>query len=148
MYIRLTTWLATAALYLGFSIVMGILIRKGWARSRSDWDVALMLLHGFGLFLPTSILVMGSTGSPLALRLLVTLSGVLLLGLAAKQPDWLPSALCQIHFLYRYFAAAMLLACLWGFSLALTAHAISALIIGICAIVAGTASLSAPRRAA
>lgn len=148
MYVQLTTWLAIAALYLGFSMVMGILVRRSRTRSGSDWGYALMLLHGFGLYLPASILVIGSTGSPLVLRIFVTLSGFLLLGLAVEQPDWLPTALFQTGFLYRYFAGSMLLACLWGFASALTTHAVSALIIGMCAIVAGAASLTAPGRAA
>jgi hypothetical protein len=147
IYIRLSTWLAMATLYLGFSMVMGYLIRRARTHPGSFWAVALVGLHAGALYVPGSILVLGTTNSPLALRLSVMLTGFILLALAAEQPAWLPPSLLRTSFLYRYFAVSMLFACVWGLSIAVTSGAFPALIIAMCAAAAGTASLTAPGRA-
>lgn len=148
MYVQLSTWLGIAALYLGFCMVMGFLVRSVRTRSDAIWPIALAVLHALGLFLPGTALVLGATNSSISLRLSVMLCGFALLVLAMEQPTWLPPTLFKASFLYRYFAAAMLFACAWGLSIALTSQALPALVIAVCAAGAGTASLTAPTRTA
>lgn len=147
IYVRLSTWLAMATLYLGFSMVLGYLIRRARTRPGSFWPIVMAVLHAGALYVPGSILVLGTTNSPLGLRLSVMLTGFILLALAAEQPAWLPASLLRTSFLYRYFAVSMLFACAWGLSIAVTSGTFPALVIAMCAAAAGTASLVAPGRA-
>lgn len=132
--------LGAASLYVGFSGVLGVLLRAvGHHRSRPT------LLLGMGyvvlLFLPATVFVLFRSGWPplLRLTLLLVSAAVILLGLL--QPVWTPTQVWRPTFGRRYFAAAMALSAMWGLSLGLSSGTLFPVLVGLSSIAAGAAAL-------
>ncbi len=132
--------LGAASLYLGFSGVLGILIRYvNQHRSK----LAILLGTGYVclLFLPATAFVVQRSGWPLFLRLTLLLLAALVAALGLLQPVWAPRELWRPVFGRRYFAAAMALSALWGFSLGISTSTLFPQLVGASALVAGLAAL-------
>jgi hypothetical protein len=133
--------LGAASLYLGFSGVMGLLIRYA-NQHRTPWA----WLFGAGyvslLFLPATAFVVQRSGWPALLRLGVFLLSIAVALLAVLQPVWAPRQLWRPKFGRRYFAAAMTLSAVWGLSLGISTSAIFPMLVGASAIAAAAAALT------
>lgn len=137
--LALTLSAGVAATYLGFAGVLGVLLR----RAQSWW---LPAAHGGLIVLPATVLVLRFEPWPFWFSLLLFAAGALTVALGAIQPDWTPDNLWSLAFGQRYFAATMLVAALWGLSLAMTSPAVMPAALGAAALGAALASLSkAPR---
>ena len=138
--LKLTLWLGVSALYLGFSGVMGVLLRHTWPIHRQTLYRDLAAAHGLLLFFPTSILVLSYPEWSLLGRLILTGTGLTVAALSALQPVWIPKVVWQRAFGHRYFAATMALSALWGFTLSLTNQALVPTLVAAAASMAGAAS--------
>jgi hypothetical protein len=132
--------LGAASLYLGFSGVLGVLIRRAGKR-RSVSSCLLSAGYACLLFIPATVFVIERSGWPLAFRLGLLLLAAALITLGILQPVWTPRNVWRPAFGRRYFAAAMALAALWGISLGISAGAPFATAVGMSALVAGAAAL-------
>jgi hypothetical protein len=132
--------LGAASLYLGFSAVLGVLLRKA-GRQRSKPSLLLGVGYICLLFLPATVFVLARSGWPPALRLALLLIAASVLALGLLQPVWTPRQLWRPAFGRRYFAAAMALSAMWGFSLGLSAGAVFPMLVGASALAAGAAAL-------
>lgn len=133
--------LGAATLYLGFSGVLGILVRyASLHRSRLAW------LLGIGylclLFLPATAFVVQRSGWPWVTRLCVLAFAVVVIALSVIQPGWAPRELWHPVFGRRYFAAAMALSAIWGLSLGLSTGALFPGLVGVSALAAAAAALT------
>jgi len=140
LLLNITLWLGVSALYLGFSGVMGVLLRRTWPIHRQTLDRDLAAAHGLLLFLPASILVLSYPEWSLLGRLILMGTGLTVAALSALQPIWIPKVVWQRAFRHRYFAATMALSALWGFSLSLTTQALVPTLVAAAASLAGAAS--------
>jgi len=132
--------LGAASLYLGFSGVLGLLLRTiSHRRSRQ----ALLLGAGyiFLLFLPATVFVLFRSGWPPILRLTLLMISAAVILLALIQPVWAPPQVWRPTFGRRYFAAAMALSALWGISLGLSSGTLFPVLVGLSSIAAGAAAL-------
>ena len=133
--------LGAASLYLGFSGVLGVLLRyANQHRTVGSW----LLGVGYAglLFLPATAFVIQRSGWPVAIRLGVFLLSMAVAMLAVLQPVWTPRTLWRPKFGRRYFAAAMALSAVWGLSLGISTGAIFPVLVGISAVAAAAASLT------
>jgi hypothetical protein len=137
--------LGAASLYLGFSGVLGVLLRRAGFR-RSPPSTLLGLGYLLLLFLPATVFVIARSGWPIGLRLALLMLAALAIALGLIQPVWTPRKVWRPAFGRRYFATAMALSAMWGFSLGLYTHALFPILIGASALVAGAAALSAQPR--
>ena len=138
--LQLTLWLGISALYLGFSGVMGILLRRTWPIHNQTLYRDLAAVYGLLLFFPTSILILSYPGWPLLGRLVLTGTGLTVTALSALQPTWIPKVVWQRAFGHRYFAATMALSALWGLTLSLNTQALVPILVAAAASLAGAAS--------
>jgi hypothetical protein len=138
--LQLTLWLGISALYLGFSGVMGVLLRRIWPIHRQTRYRDLAIVHGLLLFFPTSILILSYPEWSSLGRLALTGTGLTIAALSALQPAWIPKSVWQRAFGHRYFAATMALSALWGFTLSLTTQALVPILVAAAASLAGAAS--------
>lgn len=125
---------------------MGVLIRSVRSRPEWDWKRVVTIIYAALLFLPASILVLGFQAWPLWIQVGVFIAGMGTAWLGYKQPTRIPKHLWGRAFAHRYFAVAMALAVIWGFSLMLASRAFVPVPVTAAASLAGAASLiTAPR---
>lgn len=130
------------ALYIGYSGVMGVLIRRAKHPERRALDIAAVSGHGLLLFLPASIVLLGLVELSLLARIMLIFSGVCVVAMGLIQPQWTPEKLWKRAFGYRYFAIAMAFAAIWGLGLALSSNSLPPAIIGAAAGLACAFSLN------
>jgi hypothetical protein len=132
--------LGAASLYLGFSGVLGLVLRRA---RRKPSRQALLLGTGYVclLFLPATDFVLQRSGWSLGVRLGVLLLASAVLALSLLQPVWPPRQVWRPAFGRRYFAAAMALSAIWGFSLGLSSGSLFPILLGASALAAGASSL-------
>jgi hypothetical protein len=146
--LRSLSWLGIASLYIGFSAVLGLLIRHSRQGRRRLQHGALAVANFVLLYLPATAFVLRFPGSPLLPRLALILGGLCVAWLGFTQPRWLPQKLLCPSFGLRYFAGAMALATLWAVGVAISAPAISPSLVATTACLASVASLSTATRRA
>jgi hypothetical protein len=134
--------LGVGALYLGYSGVMGVLIRRATHPERQFLDIAAVSAHAFLLFVPASIVLLGLAELSLLVRILILISGVGVAAMGLIQPHWTPEKLWKRTFGYRYFAIAMALAAIWGLGLAFSNNSLPPAILGAAAGLACAVSLN------
>lgn len=132
--------LGAASLYLGFSGVLGVLLRYvNLHRTKLAW------LLGAGyiclLFLPATAFVVQRSGWPPALRLVVLVLSATVIAFAIRQPVWAPKELWRPIFGRRYFASVMAISALWGLSLGISTGALFPALVGVSALAAGAAAM-------
>lgn len=143
--ITLSLSFGIAAIYLGFAGVMGVLLHE-IRGSHSETPRGLAALHGFLIMLPATVVILGFNGWPAWLSLSLFAAGLAAVVLGATQPAWTPTKLWSLAFGQRYFGAAMLLAALWGISLAWLTPALVPAAVGAAALAAAFTSITkAPR---
>ena len=130
---QILLFLGAGALYVGYSGVMGVLIRRATHPERRALDIAAVNVHGFFLFLPASIVLLGLVELSLLARIMLIFSGVGVAAMGLIQPHWTPDKLWKRRFGYRYFATAMAFAAIWGIGLAVSSNSLPAAIIGAAA---------------
>lgn len=135
-------FLGVGALYIGYSGVMGVLIRRATHPERRNVDIAAVTAHSILLFLPASVVVLGLIELPLLARLVVLFIGLGVATIGLVQPHWTPDKLWQRAFGYRYFAMTMALAAIWGLGLAFSNDSLPPAILGAAAGLAAAASLN------
>ncbi len=134
-----------AAIYLGFAGVMGVLLHR-IRGSHQNTPRGLAALHGILVMLPATVVILAFEGWPSWISLGLFAAGVTTVMLGAIQPSWTPAKLWSLAFGQRYFAAAMLLAALWGISLAWLTPALVPGAVAAAALAAAFTSMTkAPR---
>lgn len=143
--ITLSLSFGIAAIYLGFAGVMGVLLHQV-RRSQRQASRRLAALHGVLIMLPATVVILGFNGWPNWFSLGLFAAGLATVILGAVQPSWTPAKVWSLAFGQRYFGAAMLLAALWGLSLAwLTPALVPAAVAAAALAAAFTSITNAPR---
>ncbi|HEY43821.1 MAG TPA: hypothetical protein G4O11_07550 [Anaerolineae bacterium] len=132
--------MSTITLYIGFSAVMGILLRRAFSKLHRHPYLELAIAHGLLFFLPTSILLLGHPDWPISGRISLVSIGFTITILSIIQPRWLPSMIWRRTFGHRYFTVALALVVLWGVSTILETRTFEPILISIPACLAGFAS--------
>lgn len=135
-------FLGAGALYIGYSGVMGVLVRRATHPDRRALDVFMVTAHGILLFFPASIVVFGLTDLSLPARIVLVSIGICVAVMGIIQPHWTPEKLWKRAFGYRYFGIAMALAAIWGLGLAFSNFSLPPAILGAVAGVACAVSLN------
>ncbi len=142
---QLAYWAGASTLYLGFSAVLGIALRRARA-SRSFGSCLLAAGYGLFLFAPATIFILQRADWPPGLQTADLAIGAIAILTGAWQPACTPSRMWRDQFGRRYFAVTMAFAALWGLSLGLSAWSLSPIVVGVSALAAGAAAvLSTPR---
>jgi hypothetical protein len=139
---QILLFLGVGALYIGYSGVMGVLVRRATHPDRRALDVLVVTGHAILLFLPASIVVFGLTDLSLLARFLLVSIGICVAVMGLIQPHWTPEKLWKRAFGYRYFAIAMALAAIWGLGLAFSSSSVPPAILGAAAGIACAVSLN------
>jgi hypothetical protein len=133
--------LGVGTLYIGYAGVMGVLIRRATASPSRLLDGILAFSHGLLLFLPASILVIRLGALSLVVRWILLIGGLIIVAMAAKQPQWTPQKLWRRSFGQRYFAASMALAAFWALCMAAAKPNLAPALLGVAAVIACGLSL-------
>jgi hypothetical protein len=142
---QMSYWAAGGLLYLGFSAVLGVLLRR--ARTSPGfltwlWTGSYAIL----LYLPATVFILQRADWPENLPAATLCLGVLAAMAGAWQPSWIPPGLWRARFGRQYFALSMAAAAVWGLSSGASALALSPAAVGLSALAAGAAAvLSSPR---
>ena len=134
--------LGVGTLYVGHAGVTGVLIRRARHSQRRVTDIALASGHGFLLFLPASIAVVGLAELSLMVRATVLIIGLGVAVTGLIQPAWTSEMLWRRTFGLRYFALAMALVALWGFASGSLWTSLAPTLLGAAASLACILSLS------
>jgi hypothetical protein len=142
---QLAFWAGGSLLFLGFSTVLGILIRDALgSRALGAWILAAAFV--VFLLLPATIFVLQRSGWPDDLKAidLIMAAAAALMGI--WQPAWTPAGMWHAQFGLRYFALSMAMAAVWGLSLGLADRMVFPALIGVTALAAGIAAVSSTPR--
>lgn len=133
-------WFSSTALYIGFSAVMGILLKGTFSKPQGHPYWALAITHSLFFFLPASILLLGHQEWPLIGRCGSFSTGLVAMLLSIIQPSWVPEMIWQRAFGQRYFTIVLALITLWGISAIIVTRTLTPIIISIPACLVGAAS--------
>ena len=139
--LTISLWSGLLVLYIGFSGVMGMLIRRTTTPPHWGDDRERAALFGLLIFLPSTIFVANYTEWPLWLRLASLMIGSAIMLAAWRQPAWLSINLWGRAFGQRYFAFAMGLTVIWGATLAIVSQSLTPALVSAAATLAGLLSL-------
>ena len=128
--------LGVGTLYIGYAGVLGVLIRRATASPFRPLDGILAFFHGLLLFLPASVLVIRLGELSFVVRWILLIGGLMIVVMAAKQPQWTPQTLWRRSFGRRYFAASMALAAFWSLCMAAAKTNLAPALLGVAAVIA------------
>ena len=134
-------WLGVASLYLGFSAVLGTMLRYTLLPHGQSWFRKLTVPYGLLLVLPATVLILNLSEWEMLSRLGMVTLGLSVTFIAFTKPRWMPKLLWLRTFGKIYLAGAMALSAIWGISLSLVSQTVGTIVIAAAAGMASIASL-------
>jgi hypothetical protein len=134
-------WLGVASLYLGFSAVLGTMLRHAILPRGQYWVRKLTVPYGLLLMTPATVLIVNLSEWEMLCRLGLVTMGLCVAFIAFTRPKWMPKLLWLRRFGKIYLAGAMAFSAIWGFSLSLVTQTVGTTAIAVAAGMAGIASL-------
>ncbi len=133
--------LGVASLYLGFSAVLGMILRHALLPRGQSWVRKLTVPYGLLLVLPATVLILNLSEWEMLYRLGTVAMGLCAVFIAFTRPRWMPRLLWLRTFGKIYLAGTMALSALWGFSMSLVTQTVGTTVIAAAAGIASIASL-------
>jgi hypothetical protein len=134
-------WLGIASLYLGFSAVLGTMLRYALLPRGQSWMRKMTVPYGVLLILPATVLILNLSEWEMLYRLGTVTMGLCVVFIALTRPRWMPRLFWLRTFGKIYLAGAMALSAIWGFSISLVTQTVGTTVIAAAAGMAGIASL-------